>query len=174
MCIMLCLQTVQQTEQGHESLQYRLCTRLRNLMQLWLVLLSVLTDAMRVCFICCGCRPVTLTPTSTLTLPFSGCSSIRFGTPCWGCSLRGKWNICAGQARWLRPPGQSLSGESLLGRTKTSGALYNQERITAFLMFLLYKNILSTGSRFNLASRFSEYTFVDKTHFHCGCVLQIL
>lgn len=80
----------------------------------------MLSDAMCVCFICCGCRPVTLTPTSTLTLPFSGCSSIRFGTPCWGPSLRGKWNICAGQARWLRPPGQSLGGEKLLGRTKTS------------------------------------------------------
>ena len=66
------------------------------------------------------------------------------------------------------PPGHSHSGDSPLGRRETSSRSRLQSaEDNRFPSFFSFQKMLSSGSGFILASRFSQYTFVDKTHFHC-------
>lgn len=119
-----------------------------------------------VCFICCGCRLLTsLWPLPIFRLLFyQGWHSLPSS------SLKEKWNICAGQARWLKPPGQTLS-RATVSENKT----FLQEASKTWRLYLIFsfKNILWAASGFILPSRFSQGSFVDGTHFHCGCILQL-
>lgn len=87
---------------------------------------------------------------------------------CWGSSLRGKQNICAGQAG---SAGQSKSAEWFEeGQNLPWRALFNQKEAT---VSDLVKRIPSPAPGSIPASKFSQETFVGKTPVHHGCVLQI-
>lgn len=87
---------------------------------------------------------------------------------CWGSSLRGKQNICAGQAGSV---GRSKSAERFEeGQNLPRRALFNQKEVT---VSDLVKRIPSSAPGSIPASKFSQETFVGKTPVHHGCVLQI-
>lgn len=88
---------------------------------------------------------------------------------CWGSSLRGKQNICAGQAG---SAGRSKSAERFKeGQNLPWRALFNQKEVT---VSDLVKRIPSPAPSSIPPSKFSQETFVGKTPVHHGCVLQIL
>lgn len=78
--------------------------------------------------------------------------------PCRGCSLRGKQNICAGQAG---AAGRSRSAERCEeGQNPPLRALFNQKELTVFRSC---KENSEPSSGSIPASKFLQETFVDKT-----------